>query len=171
MERVNAIRNNEIYQKAMMQNESYERNRSYCQHGFVHQMDVARIAYILILEKGLKVDKEVVYATALLHDIGRYLEYEGKMSHHEASAMIAEEILNLVGYKKEEIELIVETILKHRSQSSYNINMDNANTSKRNVEFYDIFYQADKLSRNCFQCQESASCNWPEDRKNKGIIV
>ena len=36
-----------------------------------HFLDVARLAWIAGLEQGLGLDKEIVYAAALLHDIGK----------------------------------------------------------------------------------------------------
>lgn len=159
---------NESYQEAMLKNEAHERNRIYCLHDFSHQLDVARITYIMSLEKGLNVKKEVIYATALLHDIGRYVEYEGIMPHHEASARIAKKILEATGYEKEEIRMIVETILNHRNKMDSTEKELDFNT---NAEFSKLFYQADKLSRNCFTCQASATCKWPQERRNKEIIL
>ncbi|MGI6684337.1 MAG: HD domain-containing protein [Bacillota bacterium] len=65
-------------------NEQQEINREFCCHQMQHALDVARIYYILFLEKyqdgissdlkNMSVDqtKELIYATALLHDIGRW---------------------------------------------------------------------------------------------------
>lgn len=43
-----------------------------------HLLDVARIAYIRNLEKGYGFRKDVIYAAAVLHDIGKALQYEEK---------------------------------------------------------------------------------------------
>jgi len=58
---------------------------------------VARISYLMILEKRLPVSKDIIYATALLHDLGRADQYEKGISHEEAGAILAEEILTDCG--------------------------------------------------------------------------
>ncbi len=47
------------------------RRGTYCRHGLEHLLDVARISYIQVLEDGLDYDENVLYAAALLHDIGK----------------------------------------------------------------------------------------------------
>ena len=49
-----------------------------------HLLDVARIAYIRNLEKGYGFRKDVIYAAAVLHDIGKALQYEEKVPHEIA---------------------------------------------------------------------------------------
>ena len=41
-----------------------------------HLMDVARIAYITCLEQNLGIEKDVIYGAAILHDIGKYAQYD-----------------------------------------------------------------------------------------------
>lgn len=158
MKRIDAILNHDKYKKAMQLNKELEKNRIYCKHGITHQLDVARITYILTLEQGLLVDKEVIYAAALLHDIGRFEEYRKKVSHETVGAAIAGEILSDIGFHEKEISLIIDIIKKHR-------------TTNQETRLQELFYQADKLSRNCFLCQAIDTCKWDEDRRNKGIIV
>ena len=62
----------------------YEKNRIFCRHGMDHLMDVARIAYIENLEKNCGISKEIIYGAALLHDIGRYLQYTEGIPHERA---------------------------------------------------------------------------------------
>ena len=57
-----------------------------------HLLDVARIAYIRNLEKGYGFRKDVIYAAAVLHDIGKALQYEEKVPHEIAGERIAGEI-------------------------------------------------------------------------------
>ena len=64
------------YQYALEQIEKWEKERQFCRHGIGHFLDVARLTYIHCLEAGVDVGKDVVYAAALLHDIGRYRQYE-----------------------------------------------------------------------------------------------
>lgn len=70
MERINQICSHPVWKKYMLEIDNLEKNRVYCKHGIEHLLDVARIAYIKKLESGYKIEKEVIYAAALLHDLG-----------------------------------------------------------------------------------------------------
>lgn len=85
MERVNQIRNHPLYQEHMQKILKLEQDRIFCGHGPEHLLDVARLAWIMNLELGLGYDKTVVYAAALIHDIGRAMEYESGIFHEEGS--------------------------------------------------------------------------------------
>ena len=67
-----------------------EEDRIFCIHDIEHCLDVARISYILAFENGIKIDKEIVYGAALLHDIGRAISVE---NHEIESVKTAREIL------------------------------------------------------------------------------
>jgi len=158
MERVNKILFNPQYQEYFHQIQSLEADRKFCGHTMEHFLDVARLSFILTKEAGLEIDKEVIYATAILHDIGRCLEYTKGISHHEGSAIIAREILPTGGFTKEEQATIIAAILAHRKGQAGN-------------DFPAIFYRADKLSRNCFACTVEKECNWPVEKKNMKVIL
>ena len=81
MERVTKIISNELYKESQLAIDDYEKERKFCNHSFNHYLDTARIAYIISLEEEYKFDKEIIYATALLHDIGRVDEYKLGISH------------------------------------------------------------------------------------------
>lgn len=159
MDRINQILNNPEYKQALQMNKEAEKDRIFCKHGIEHQLEVARIAYIISLEKGLPFLKEVIYAAALLHDIGRYLEYEGKLSHEQGSVKLAGTILEDSGFNKEECSMILDAIENHRS------------ISIEELSFQSLLYKADKMSRNCFECNSKELCNWPEEKKNKKIFI
>lgn len=152
MERVNYILKDKRYKLYLEKIKKHEENRIYCRHDLEHFLNMSRIAYIMILEKNLKIDKEVVYAIGLLHDIGRWKQYEEGIDHHKASAMLSREILIDSKFEEQEINFILEGILNHRALKEDSIN--------------DIFYKADKLSRNCIECLAKDSCNWKEEKKN-----
>ena len=158
MERVNKILFHPKYQQYFQAIQSLELDRKFCGHTMEHFLAVARLSFIMVQETGLDVDKEVVYATALLHDIGRYLEYTKGTPHHEGSVMIAREILPECGFGEMEMAVIVSAIARHRKQMEQD-------------DFPAIFYQADKLSRNCFDCPVESECNWPEEKKNKKVTL
>ena len=75
MPRVDAIWASALYQKNLNLLVELERDRVYCRHGLEHLLDVARIMWIRCLDEGLELDRELVYAAALLHDIGKAEQY------------------------------------------------------------------------------------------------
>lgn len=158
MERVDNILQNKKYRKYLKKNKKAEKNRIFCRHDMVHFLDVARIAWILNLEKNLEIQKDVVYGAALLHDIGRYKQYADGVPHEKASAELAPEILKECGYTKEETVLIIEAIRRHRDK-----------TVAEENNLTGILYTADKASRPCFSCEAEVLCNWKKDKKNKSI--
>ena len=98
----------------------------------------------------------MIYCTALLHDIGRARQYEDGTPHDEAGALIAEQILNELGFYRNEIMAIVSAIRGHRAQSDQSI-------------LGKLIYTADKKSRNCFSCKAEPECYWSPQKKNMTI--
>lgn len=159
MERIDRILNHVFFQESMAKTEAFEKDRAYCRHDLGHCLDVARIAYLYCLEQGIPISKDMIYGAALLHDIGRFRQYETASSHALESAKAAPEILKDCGYRESEIEEIVRAIACHNSFQE---------GSEENLT--KILYWADKKSRLCFQCKARESCNWPEEKKNKTCI-
>ena len=155
MERYQEIIQNKIFQREYQRLKKKERDRRFCCHDMEHFLAVARICYIIVLEKKLEISKDIIYGTAFLHDLGRMEEYENGKSHEEAGADLAEEILPECGYEPWEISLITDTIRGHRREGQSDPE-----------SFSDIFYDADKLSRDCIHCSAKKECYWPEDKKN-----
>ena len=156
MDRINKIYNSSIYRRELVYIGEDEKNRIYCKHDIEHFLDVARIAYIMNLEKGMNYDKDIIYAVALLHDIGRHKEYQDGVNHHQASADIAKEILSKSGYTRKESKIIIDAILNHRNENNNN-------------ELNDLIYAADKMSRKCYCCNAIETCKWNNSKKNQGI--
>ena len=94
MTRVNAIWQHPLYQQNLKDLIHLEAARILCRHTPEHFLDVARLAYIFALERGLNCSRELIYCTALLHDIGRVRQYMDGTSHDEAGVQIAEQILS-----------------------------------------------------------------------------
>lgn len=157
MDRVNRILEHPLWKKCMKQNEVAEAERSFCHHDMEHLCAVGRIAMLLNLEEGLGLQKDIVYAAAFLHDCGRYKQYLEGISHDEAGAEIAQQILPECGYHEEEISCIVGAIASHRGSSK----------KTREGALADVLYRADKMSRNCRVCKVYEECNWPEDLKGQ----
>ncbi len=158
MKRVNEIINNHQYRKHLQQIEEAEANRCFCLHNMGHFLDVARIAMVMNLEEQLNIDKELIYATGLLHDIGRHMQYADGTPHDIASADIAPSILQECNFQKEEIKLIIDAISSHRNP-----------LIMEEKTLRGIIYKADKASRACFACDMELQCNW--EQKNKNINV
>ncbi len=158
MKKIDDLLNNSKFKQHMDTFNSAETGRRFCLHDLGHLLDVARICHIINLEEGLDYNKEVIYAMALLHDIGRNSTYEKEMSHHEAGVLLAGEILNEIGFCEDEIGLICDAIRKHK---------DASHMHKDSLSY--ILYKADKLSRNCFDCKVYDECYWKEEIKNKSI--
>ncbi|MBX9136613.1 MULTISPECIES: HD domain-containing protein [unclassified Clostridium] len=152
MKNIDIIMNNSMYTESLEKLKKYEENREFCNHTIEHFIDVARIAYIMVLEEDLKVSKEVIYAIGLLHDIGRVKQYEEGIHHDIASVDMSREILKETSFTEEEVKIILNGIANHRKES------DN--------KLEEIIYRADKLSRQCFSCKAENECYWSKDKKN-----
>jgi len=122
-------------------------------------LSVARITYILMLERGEfdewveknllgnhRRGKELIYLTALLHDIGRWEEYLTGESHSMISARYAREFLKLLGFSAPEIEICALAIEEHRS------------TCTPMTVLGTYIQEADKLSRECWKCAAKSMC-------------
>ena len=156
MKRIQAVYSHPLYQEQFSLLTDVEKNRIFCRHTMEHFLDVARLAYIEALEQAYPVSKEMIYCTALLHDIGRARQYEDGTPHDEAGALIAEQILNELGFYRDEIMAIVSAIRGHRAQSDQSI-------------LGKLIYTADKKSRNCFSCKAEPECYWSPQKKNMTI--
>ena len=108
MDRINQILHHPLFITYMETNATKEKGRSFCRHNMEHVMDVARIAYILNIEEAHQVSKDMIYAAALLHDIGRHVQYETGEKHVFVSARLAPEILRDCGFEEDEIIKLVE---------------------------------------------------------------
>ena len=111
-----------------------------------HFLDVSRLMYIFSMERGYAFGKEEIYATALLHDIGKWQQYKAGVPHEIASAEIAKRILD--GGNAEETE----------------------NAGQDKWQLAEILYDADKISRACYTCPAEKDCNWSGEKKNQKII-
>ena len=112
MVRINRICAHPRWNESVKKIHALERDRIFCKHDIAHFLDVARIAYIEDLENGLGIPKEEIYAAALLHDIGRHLQYTQGVPHEQASAMEAEGILKDCGFSEEEQKRFMQTFEK-----------------------------------------------------------
>lgn len=145
MERVNCILEDIDFLKYVAKTKKLEEDRIFCHHDLNHLLDVCRISWILNLEEKLLIDKEKIYAAALLHDIGRWVEYETGQDHAIASGELAESILDRCGFSDNEKVDIIRAIKNHRKK-------------EHSTDLSRILYKADKLSRPCFNCEAISQC-------------
>ena len=104
-----------------------------------------------------QMDDELSVCTALLHDVGRADPDDTGRKHHELSVEYAGRILEQCGFSTQENEQICDAIGSH-----------NTDGAEREGLAY-VLYNADKLSRNCFDCKASDRCYWLESARNTGI--
>ncbi|SHJ12164.1 HD domain-containing protein [Dethiosulfatibacter aminovorans DSM 17477] len=160
MDAVDRILNDKMYRECLGRICEIEKDRKFCRHNMAHFLDASRIAYIMSLEDGAVIEKNLIYATGLLHDIGRHEQYLRGVPHEVASAEIAAGILMDAGYTDEETVYITKAILDHRNPEV---------KDEKSLSGY--IYRADKKSRACFNCASTDECNWSEDKKNMKIIL
>lgn len=145
MDRINCILEDKEFQMYLKKNEELEVDRIFCHHDITHFLDVCRIAMIINLERKLNINKELIYGGGLLHDIGRWVEYNTGKDHALASAELAEPILRRCGFTQLEIEEITLAIRSHRNK-------------EHRTDLSSILYEGDKASRLCFNCKAKDKC-------------
>lgn len=150
MERIDRIVSHEKYQAHLSKIGELEQERVFCKHQMEHFLSVARIAMLIKAEEELPVERELIYAAALLHDIGRGLQYQTGVPHERASAEIAAEILADCFFNEPEALEITQAILGHRDSKSAGL-----------AGLSGLLYRADKLSRDCFCCGAKDECDKP----------
>ena len=158
MERIDRILHNSVFQEHVAKNQAAEADRCFCRHDMEHFLAVARIGMILNLEDKLGFPRELIYAAALLHDLGRHRQYEEGIPHEEAGAEIAQEIMKQCGFSVWETKAIADAITHHR----------NGKNGGR-PDLGGLLFRADKLSRSCFCCEVAKECNWKQEKKNLSI--
>lgn len=159
MDKIDRLMEHPVFRDCMDRIELAERDRSFCLHGFAHSLDVARIGYIINLEEQYGIDREVLYAAALLHDIGRGAEYETGEPHQLAGVRLAGQLLREAGFDDGVIGEICEAISSHKNLST-----------EDSRGLCALLYKADKLSRNCFCCKAYRECYWQEEKRNRHIV-
>lgn len=148
MTRVNQLLEQEDYICYMEKIDVLEKERLFCKHGFEHGLNVARIAYAYLLEKGeLLFPKESVYAAAFLHDIGRWVEYETGEDHAEASSRLAIPLLEACQFSSGDTQVILTGIREHRRHHEDNLTL-----------LGEALALADDWARDCRHCSVQALC-------------
>jgi putative nucleotidyltransferase with HDIG domain len=146
MEIVDKILAHPQFQAYLAKNAEAEVDRLYCHHDFQHALDVARVGYCMVLEQQLPIKKEILYATALLHDIAKWKQYESGVDHAQEGALLAGEILSDIGLDEETTREILAAIRTHRVKDCEKSMLG------------EILYKSDKVSRSCVICPKIETC-------------
>ncbi|HAP32150.1 MAG TPA: phosphohydrolase [Firmicutes bacterium] len=164
MERINLLLRSSLYRDYLGKVEEKEKDRVFCKHGFNHSMEVARLCWIFLLENGLTYARDVVYAAALLHDLGRCEEDNATVAaacHALRSARLAEPLLAEAGYSLPERKLITDAIAEHRKGE------DEVFTSHLSY----FLRRADKYSRLCGDCPAAAACYKKDEMPQRSRLL
>ncbi|MFQ9392946.1 MAG: HD domain-containing protein [Lachnospiraceae bacterium] len=89
-----------LYRTCLSKIALFERDRIFCGHDMAHFLDVARLAYIFNLEENLGIEKEEIYTAALLHDVGRFVQYEDGTPHQLAGLPLQKSSWSVMATKK-----------------------------------------------------------------------
>ncbi|WP_097677704.1 HD domain-containing protein [Collinsella vaginalis] len=162
MPRVDAIWRAPLFQHELARIAVFERGRRFCHHDLAHLLDVARLSWIRILEEGVSIPCDLVYAVALLHDIGRAEQYETGEPHDVAGERIATEILAALPgqacFNEDEQRRIRSAVRAHRSHAVQD-------------PLARVIAWADKASRPCFACPAASDCNWSLEKRNLNVRI
>lgn len=113
--------------------------------------------------------RDVVYATALLHDMGRVAQYETGEPHHAAGQRYARELLGTlagpVRFTASEIDAIACAVGAHRSGGV------RAAASPAVATLADLLRASDKAARACWSCPARATCCWQPEKMNETLRV
>lgn len=174
MERIAAIAESELFTRCLAGIEAAEVDRVFCRHGLPHLLDVARIAWILNLERGCGLRRDVVYAAALLHDIGRAAQYQTGEPHDEAGTRVAVEVLDALPeplrFSGADRAAILYAVGGHRGALAGREGDAHEGPATADV-LARLIKEADGRSRACFSCAARDACYWSEERKNLSIDI
>ncbi len=177
MKYLNRLIHHESYRAVYQQLVELEEDRMYCKHDMNHFLDVARLAANINMEKNLQVDLEMIYLCAFLHDIGRGINDKKQISHSQASANLAREILLHIDYPTQQMETILYAITRHGTRGNVDLLLQNEYMAGFFTAGDDVpgkltflLQTADQLSRSCYLCPVEASCKWKEQEKIKKIV-
>jgi len=159
LERIERIKADPLYQEYLLLNGLREKERAFCRHDFQHALAVSQISCKIIDDTG-GMDGfarkeglpgpgqalEVVYAAGLLHDIGRWRQYDTGEDHALAGARLSRTVLERAGFTQNEIKTVTRAIGEHRRAGA------GASYLGR------VVCLADDLSRPCGTCKARSDC-------------
>jgi uncharacterized protein len=162
MKRVNKILSSLDYTLYLQKNERAEEGRVFCKHSFEHSLEVARLTYIILLDNNeVFISREMAYAAGLLHDIGRWQQYETGEDHAATSARLAAPLLEAAGFSRSESDLILKAIRQHRLK---------ADNGEHRSPLSMALCQADAYSRICFRCSVRDECSTIDNHPHRDYL-
>ncbi|NLA27027.1 MAG: HD domain-containing protein [Firmicutes bacterium] len=162
MDKVNRILYDKEYLFYLENIRLLEKDRSFCRHDFEHFLTVARLTYLFLLEEGCRfISREMAYSAGLLHDIGRWKEYQGGGDHATISARLAGSILERAGFNHCEQELIVKAIAQHRHDAP----------GEHRSPLSSALHKADGMARLCFSCVSRKDCRGLDRRPHRERLL
>lgn len=157
--RVPIIRRDPFYLECLSLNADRERDRLFCRHDRRHMELVAQISWKIIKNtdgldvfakteglSGIKAALEVIYAAGLLHDIGRWRQYDTGENHALAGSVMAVEVLKRAGFSAMETGVVTRSIREHRKVFPGQSYLGR------------VLCLADDLSRPCVSCEARLDC-------------
>lgn len=158
MDRINGILEHPEYEEHLAKIELLEKDREFCKHDYAHAIAVARITQAYLSDQKVRgISRELVYAAALLHDIGRWVEYQTGEDHALTGARMAEAILHDCNYLPEEIALVQRAVCEHRcSPEEPDLSV-----------LGQALARADDWSRDCRHCSARGRCHKFTDKMLK----
>ncbi len=146
MDAVDKILKDPRYVRYIGSNAEAEKDRIFCRHDLQHAFDVARVAYIMDLERDLRIKKEKIYIAAILHDIAKWKQYGDGTDHALEGSVLAADILKDAGVGREDAEEIMDAIRTHRKKDL------------KRSSLGAILYESDKSCRLCCSCRSIDGC-------------
>lgn len=82
--------------------------------GINHYNRIYELSLELAQKQNMKVDKDVLFAASMLHDIGAFEQYANEDVEHDVrSVELLEEIILPMGFPKEKIDLVKDAMTTH----------------------------------------------------------
>ena len=157
--RIGVVRKDPFYLDCLSLNGERERDRLFCRHDYRHMVLVSQISCKIIKQtgglsklikteglNGIKPALEVVYAAGLLHDMGRWRQYDTGEDHALAGSVMAGSVLKRAGFSEREAVVITRAIREHRK------------TLPGQSYLGRVLCLADDLSRPCGSCSSRLDC-------------
>ena len=147
MKRVQEIWEHPLYQQNLKELTRLEADRIFCRHTPEHFLDVARLAYIFSLERGISCPRELIYCTALLHDI-----LSGHLTTRQVPAL------------QKRFSLTLTSLPKKKKRSS----LRSANTVLPAMRFRCLASSSTKLTKNpgiVFSVRQNQNATGPRRKK------
>ncbi|MCL5058005.1 MAG: HD domain-containing protein [Actinobacteria bacterium] len=157
--RIGVVRKDPFYLDCLSLNGERERDRLFCRHDYRHMVLVSQISCKVIKQtgglnilvkteglSGIRSALEVVYAAGLLHDMGRWRQYDTGEDHALAGSVMAGSVLERAGFSKREAGVITRAIREHRKALPGQSYLGR------------VLCLADDLSRPCGSCGARLDC-------------